>query len=106
MAENVIYESLAIYRESAHDLKEEYRRVKLVYNALLDLIASGAANEGTESYSINDGQSTINLKYRSINSILQARKELRMEMIDLQNQINGRAIRLVDRNNLQRGRTR
>lgn len=98
----VIYDSLAIYVESASSLKD---RLAKIYNAI-DLLTNAelnaALNSDIEEYSLDDGQVKIRTVYRDPNQILKAIEVLERQKQRILNQLNGRITRHVDSENLKR----
>ncbi len=91
------YESASAFIESATSLQDRIVKIDLIIDGLMTSALAAAENAPISSYSINNGQSTINQSYRSANDVMmsiQAFEKIRTMYI---NRLNGSAIRLVDK---------
>jgi quinol monooxygenase YgiN len=96
----VTYDSSSIYISSAADLQTKINRIDTIINALLDAALQHAGNSGYIAYTINDGQSIINMQYRDMAALQKsiAAYETMKELYV--NKLNGRVMRLVGSKNL------
>ncbi|HXP52432.1 MAG TPA: hypothetical protein VN922_20935 [Bacteroidia bacterium] len=100
----IIYESAHIYITKDKDLRTRICNIDKVIDALTDsaLKAAGTANLG--EYDLDNGQTKIKTTYRNptdITNAITAFEKVKQLWI---NQLNGRAIRLVDEKNFRRNR--
>lgn len=97
---NVVYDSAAIYIDSATDLQAKIARMDAIIAALETSALTAAGTANFSEYSLNDGQTIIKTTYRTIEDV--QRGILGFERIRQMyiNRINGRVFRMVDSKNL------
>lgn len=104
-----IFQDCVTYIESATSIKQRMARVLATKTALenqrLAMAMSGSKSQVSE-YSLDDGQTKIRTVYRSMEELTKAIAGLDMELVTLQNRVNGRMTKLMDENNFnfRRGR--
>jgi hypothetical protein len=103
IVEPVIYESTEKFIESCTNLKDRINRIQLVIAALDNMMITAATTGNYDEYSLDDGQTKIRTKYRDINAIANSidKFDLILQKLyaRLNNNKNGRMIRLVDTKN-------
>lgn len=95
----IIFDSAAIYVQSAANKVERINRIDAIIEALYDAALAAASNEGVTDYFLNDGQVQIKGTYRSsaqVYASINAFEKLKNMYL---NQLNGRMTRLVDGKN-------
>lgn len=98
----VVYDSSAIYIDSATTLNEKITRVKAIISALETAALTAAATGNITEYSLDDGQTKISSMYRSPLEIQQSIQAFEVILQRYINAKNGRVIRLVDSSNFIR----
>lgn len=98
----VIYDSLAIYVDSATTLKGRLVKINQAIDLLTNAELNAALNSDVEEYSLDDGQVKIRTVYRDPLQILKAIEVLERQKQRILNQLNGRISRHVDSENLKR----
>lgn len=99
-----IYDSSAVYIQSAKDIKDKVKRIKAIITALLVAAESSAGNSDLTQYTLDDGQTKISCMYRSVTEILNAVKGWEALLVRYENDINGHVSRLMDEKNFIRNR--
>jgi len=99
----VVYDSAAIYIQSATTLKGKIEKMDAIIAALEDAALDSASKSGIDQYSLDDGQSKIMTKYRSLEDINASITAFEMQRQRYVNRLNGRQVRLVDGRSLRRG---
>lgn len=97
----VVYESCAIYVESAKTLQDRLARIDAVLLALEDTALRSAGNEDISNYLLDNGQTKIQAMYRdsaSLAKAILAFEQIRERIIAKLNK--SRCTRLVDQRNL------
>jgi hypothetical protein len=97
-----LYDSAAIYIDSADTLKDKITRIDAVIDALLTVALKAAANENITEYSLNDGQTQIKTAYRGSDSVMKSIQAFESIKQMYVNRLNGRHIRLMDSKNFTR----
>jgi hypothetical protein len=97
-----LYDSAAIYVDSATTLKDKITRIDAVIDALLTVALKAAANENITEYSLNDGQTQIKTAYRGTDSVMKSIQAFEAIKQMYVNRLNGRHIRLMDSKNFTR----
>jgi hypothetical protein len=97
-----LYDSAAIYIDSADTLKDKITRIDAVIDALLTVALKAAANENITEYSLNDGQTQIKTAYRGTDSVMKSIQAFEAIKQMYVNRLNGRHIRLMDSKNFTR----
>lgn len=100
----VTYHSETAYIRSASDLKSKIQRIDNIIEALEDVILNAAGNQDISSYSVDDGQTSINTSYRNVEEAEAAVERFERRRQKYLNQLNGRQIRLMDENNFKKWR--
>jgi hypothetical protein len=93
----MIYDSPELYLESATTSKDKVARIDTLINSMYDAADKAALTGTVDSYSIDDGQSKINTKYKGVDAIIEQIKNLEKLKIMYLNRINGRVMTLKDR---------
>jgi len=99
----IYYDSLAIFINSASELKDRIKNIKLVMSALRAQRLAVALNPNqanVSEYILDDGQTRISTTYRGLDQIDKSMRALERELQDCYNQLNGRITRNVDSKNL------
>ena len=99
---NVIFESAAIYIDSATTLKEKITKVQAVINALMDTALKSASSDHLKEYTLNDGQTQIKASYKGTDAIFASIRNFERLKQMYVNQLTGRMVRLVDGKNFRR----
>lgn len=97
----VVYDSCAIYVESATTLQDRLARINAVLLALENTALRSASNEDLTSYLLDNGQTKIQAMYRdsaSLAKAILAFEQIRERIIAKLNK--SRCTRLVDQRNL------
>lgn len=94
-----VYDSAAIYIESADTLQEMIVRIDQIIAALLSAALKAATTGNIDEYSLDDGQTKIRTKYKGADQIYVAIANFRKLRQVYVNGINGRVFRLVDSSN-------
>jgi hypothetical protein len=99
----VYFDSATLYLQSKTTQSDRLDAIESIIDALI-LKAAAAADEdsGTfryEEYFLNDGQTQIRARYRSVDDILNSIKIFERLAMTYRNRLNGRAIRMVDGKN-------
>lgn len=102
----VYFDSSSIYINSASDLRAKIVRCEAVIEALFVAAEKAAANEDISEYSLDDGQSKIKTVYKSAASVMAAIDVFQRQQQRYINQLNGRAVRMVDSKNFPSNRGR
>lgn len=98
----VYFDSADLYIEDKATMAEKITAIEAVQTALLSTALKAAATGNMTEYMLNDGQTIIKTVYRSPSAVMDsynAFEQLRQIYI---NRINGRMVRLVDRENFPR----
>ena len=98
----VIYNSAAIYIDSATTLQEKITKIDAIITALEDTALKAASTGDITEYTLDDGQTKINTIYRGaadVERAITSFERIRQRYI---NQLNGRIVRLVDGKNFNR----
>jgi hypothetical protein len=99
MAGPIIYDSSAIYVQSAANKVERINRIDEILDALYIAAVTAAENDGVTDYFLNDGQVQIKSTYRSAEQVQKSIKAFEAMKQMYLNQLNGRMTRLVDGKN-------
>ncbi len=102
----VYFDSSSIYITSATDLQTKIARCEAVIEALFTAAEKAAANEDISEYSLDDGQTKIKTVYKSTASVMAAIEVFQTQQQRYINQLNGRAVRMVDSKNFPSNRRR
>jgi hypothetical protein len=100
---SVIYSSEIEYVQEAQDLRDKIKRVDKIINKLFDAGLNAAANQDISSYSLDDGQTSINTSYRTAEECLKAAKQFESFKESYINKLNGHFISLKPISNNRRG---
>lgn len=100
----VIYDSAKIYIQSCKTAKEKIVALEAIIDALLLSALDAASSAGIDEYSLDDGQTKIKTKYRSVTAIKEAIDGFTTLKNMYISQINGRHIRLVSSDSFIRNR--
>lgn len=98
----VIFDSSAIYIDSAATLAEKIERTQAIITALETSALTAAANGHITEYSLDDGQTKIRTAYRSPKEVEDSITAFERILQRYINQSNGRHMRLVDSKNFHR----
>lgn len=98
----VIYDSEAIYIETATTIAGKIIKLDAIILALETEALNRAANEGISEYSLDDGQTKIKTVYRSTKDILNSIQSFIKMKEYYYNKLNGRVYRLTDGKSLKR----
>ncbi len=86
-----------LYIESSVDLNQKIIRMNQVIDGLENAVLTAAlAGEHIDEYMLNDGQTIIRTKYRSVATISKAIDAMEMIKQRYVNRLNGRVINLKD----------
>jgi hypothetical protein len=99
----VIFDSAAIYIESATSLQDKITRIDAIIDGLLTSALKAASTGNVGEYSLNDGQTQIKTVYRSVTEVKNAIADFEALKQIYINRANGRRMRLVDSKNFRRG---
>lgn len=97
----MIYDSAAIYIDSAQTLEDKITRIDAVINALQTSALKAAETGNISEYSLDDGQTKIKTAYRDVVQVassISAFERIKQTYI---NQLNGRVMRLMDQKNFR-----
>lgn len=95
-----IFDSAAIYIQSCTTGKAQIAAVDAVIAALTTTMLTAATNgELYEEYELDDGQTKIKCRYRSVSAIMASINGLRAYRNQLERNVNGSIIRLMDQSN-------
>lgn len=99
----IYYDSIPIFINSATELKDRIKNIRLVMSALRAQRLAVALNPNIANvaeYTLDDGQTKIHTVYRGLKEINDAMNVLEKELQTCYNQLNGRITRNVDGKNL------
>lgn len=99
-----IFDSAAIYIDSAKTLREKIVRIDAIITALETSALKAAETGNISEYSLDDGQTKIKTAYRSpvdVQNSIDAFEKIKQRYV---NQLNGRVMRLVDSKSFINGR--
>jgi hypothetical protein len=99
----VIYDSAGLYLESKTTMAERVDAIQEIIDALILKAADATATANYEEYSLNDGQTQIRTRYRSVQDIEAAITVFDRLLQRYLNRLNGRAMRMVDSKNFLNG---
>lgn len=99
----VIYDTAAIYIDSATSLQDKITRIDAVIDALFTSALKAAATGNVSEYSLNDGQTQIKTVYRSVAEVKQAITDFEAIKTMYVERLNGRVVRLMDSKSFNRG---
>ena len=97
----VIYDSAAIYIESATNLCDKIVKIDAIITALEDTALKSATSDDITEYSLDDGQTKIKTVYKGTDAILNSIQSLIRLRNYYLNKLNGRQVRLVDGKSLR-----
>ena len=101
MSDSVIYESAAIYVESATSLKDKITKLDAIISALLDIALTATENDNIDEYWLDSGQTKIKTKYRGASAIFASIQNFEKLKTYYQNKLNGHSMRLIDSRNFR-----
>lgn len=101
MSHQIEFHSEAIYIQSAKTLKEKIQKLDNIIDKLEAAAADSATNQGFESYSLDDGQTKINVSYRNIDDVLNSLRGFYKLREMYVNKLNGRTTRAVPGDNFR-----
>lgn len=97
----VVYDSCAIYVDSATTLKDRLARIDAIIAALETTALRSAGNEDITSYLLDNGQTKIQAMYRDSASVMKAIQGFEVIRERILAKLNkSRVTRLVDQRNL------
>lgn len=91
----VIYNSAAIYIDSATSLKDKICKIDEIINGLMTTALASAATDQFTEYVLDDGQTKIRASYKGTDAIFNSIKSFETLKQMYKNQLNGRTFRLV-----------
>lgn len=97
----VTYDTAQMYVQSKTTLEEKLAAVEAIMDSLLLMAADSAGSSNYSEYYLDDGQTKISTKYRSVMDVqagIFAFERLRQMYL---NRLNGRVLRLVDSKNFR-----
>jgi len=97
----VIYDSAAIFIQTATCLKDKIAKMDAIIEALEAVALTGAGTDNLDEYELNDGQIKIKTSYRGVNAIADSINQFERIRQRYVNRLNGRITRLVDGKNFQ-----
>lgn len=95
----VYFDSCSIYVTSATSLRAKIDRMQAVIDMLEETALKSAGNEDISEYSLDDGQTKIKTVYKSASAVADAIETFERLKQKYINQLNGRAVRMVDSKN-------
>ncbi len=98
----VTYDTAQIYVQSKKSMEDKLAAVESIIDNLMLMAADTAGTSNYSEYYLDDGQTKISTKYRSVMDVqagILAFERLRQMYL---NRLNGRVMRLVDSKNLRR----
>ena len=90
------YDTEQLFLESATDLKAQITQVDLVISGLISAAIAATSDQDLEEYSLDDGQTKIKIRSRTPAQLSVAVMQWKVIKQMLVNQVNGRAVRLMD----------
>jgi hypothetical protein len=105
MADGIYYDSAAMFIDSRQSMRDKVRAIDAIIDSLILLATTAADNPSgqavIEEYSLDDGQTRIRTKYRTVQDIITSIDKFERIRQMYINRLTGRMIRLVDsRNNI------
>lgn len=100
----VVFDSAAIYIESATTVKAKIVRIEAIITALETTALKAAETGNISEYSLDDGQTKIQTMYRNPMEVQRSIEAFEMIKQRYINQLNGRVMRLVDSQSFNRNR--
>jgi len=100
----VVYDSAAIFVDSAADNCAKIACIDLILEALLTTAMKSAGTDNIEEYSLNDGQTIIRTEYKGTDGVMKSYKSWQQIRQIYVNRLNGRMVRLVDSGSINTGR--
>ena len=100
----VIYESAADYVDSATSLKDKIQRLEAIITQLMTVALKAVETDNILEYSLDDGQTKIQTKYKGADQVLKSIKayeDLKERYKMMLNNQGKRKVRLLDENNLR-----
>lgn len=95
----VIFDSAAIYVDTATTNRAKIVKIDAIISALEDAALKSAGKANLTEYSLDDGQIKIRTMYRSTAEIMKAINDFEKIKQMYINRINGRVFRMVDSKN-------
>jgi hypothetical protein len=96
-----IYDSAAIYIESATTIEAKIIAIEAIQAALLSTALKAASQGNISEYQLNDGQTIIKTVYRNAKEIQASYDAFEVIKQRLINSLNGRVMRLMDSKNFR-----
>ena len=96
-----IYASERLYIEDATTLQDLIMRLEAVRLCYIQSMAKGALRGDTEEYRLDDGQTRINVRVRSMDEMSDGLRKIEQVIQIYRNQYNGRTMRMVDFQDVQ-----
>ena len=97
----VIYVSERLYIEDASTLQDLVQRLEAVRLCYIQTMAKGALRGDTEEYRLDDGQTRINVRVRSMEEMSDSLRKIEQTIQIYRNQYNGRSMKMVEFNDVQ-----
>lgn len=102
MTNEVVYNSAAVYIESAASLQDKIAKIDAIISALLAIALAATENDNIDEYSLDSGQTKIKTKYRGASAIFASIQNFEKLKTLYQNKLNGHSMRLIDARNFIR----
>jgi tetrahydromethanopterin S-methyltransferase subunit B len=93
----MIYDSPELYLEDSTSIKDKIARIDTLIASMYNAADKAALTGSVDFYSIDDGQSKIQTKYKGVDAIIEQIKGLEKLRTMYMNKINGRVVTLKDR---------
>lgn len=94
-----IYDSAAIYLQTATSLTDKIAKIDAIIDALFVAATTASSTDNITEYSLDDGQTKIRTVYRGSAGVFTAIRGFETMRNYYTNQLNGRMVRLVDSKN-------
>lgn len=94
-----IFETAGLYIASKKSAQEKITAIDQIIDSLLICAADQASKGNIEEYNLNDGQTIIRTRYRSMEAIMASIQSFETLKNYYASQINGNMVRLTDRSN-------
>jgi hypothetical protein len=94
-----IFESAGLYIQSKQSARDKIAAIDQIISALLVMAADSASKGNIEEYNLNDGQTIIRTRYRSMEAVMASIQSFETLKTYYVNQINGNMMRLTDSSN-------
>lgn len=98
----VCYSDISDFLATASGAKAKISKIDSIIDALLDAMATGATTANLEDYNFDDGQSKLQVKYRSISAITSQISKLESLKNYYSQKLRGRRTLLKDVNTQKR----